>query len=61
MEIAKRAACLAGVANCTPGYNNREGEVDRERSQAEQMNAAKAAIWGQGIESFLEVIQAWRA
>jgi len=61
VEISKRAVALAGVKNCTPSYYNREGEADRERSSTEQMKAARSAPWGQGIESYLEVLGDWRS
>jgi len=61
MQILYRAAAFAGLVGCTPGYLTSEGEMDKPKSQEEQMKAGKGAIWGEGIESFLTVIEGWRA
>jgi hypothetical protein len=61
MQILSRAASFAGLAGCTPGYLNREGEMDRISGMAEHMKAARGAIWGQGIADFVNVIEGWRS
>ena len=60
MEIVKRAVSFAGMMGCTPGYLNREGEVDWPRSAEEQMKGARSAIWGDGMVDYLRVVEAWR-
>jgi cation diffusion facilitator CzcD-associated flavoprotein CzcO len=60
MRIMSGAASFAAVANCTPGYINKEGEVDRNSGKEEQMKAARGAIWGHGIADYVRVIEAWR-
>jgi cation diffusion facilitator CzcD-associated flavoprotein CzcO len=61
MQVLSRAANFAALAGCTPGYLNREGEIDRISGTEEQMKAAKGAIWGDGILDYLNVLEGWRA
>ncbi|CAK5265658.1 unnamed protein product [Mycena citricolor] len=60
-EILQRAAWFAGVSGCTPGYINLEGERDRPQDMAEQVKSARGAPWGDGIVSFVGVLEKWRA
>jgi hypothetical protein len=52
---------MAGVANCTPGYYNNDGEIDKPRSMEELMNAARLANWGDGIADFIRILEEWRS
>lgn len=61
MQIMSRAGSLAGVAGCTPGYINREGDTDRITTMEEQMKAAKGAIWGHGVLDYISVLEGWRS
>jgi hypothetical protein len=60
-KIIARAGAMAGVANCTPGYYNNDGEIDKPRSMEELMNAARLANWGDGIADFIRIIEEWRS
>jgi cation diffusion facilitator CzcD-associated flavoprotein CzcO len=60
MQILYRAAAFAGLAGCTPSYLNREGEMDRISKPEDQIKAARAAIWGEGIMGYVETIEGWR-
>ena len=60
MQILMRAATFAGLSGCTPGYLNRQGEIDRVTDQAARMKAARGAIWGRGILSYLDTLEGWR-
>lgn len=60
-QILKRAAALSGMRGCTPSYFNLEGAMDRSREDPQvQMKAARSAIWGQGVEAFLEELAKWK-
>lgn len=59
MQILQRAGALAGAAGCTPSYWNNEGEFDR-MSMEEKMKAARGTIWGEGPNSFADVLESWR-
>jgi hypothetical protein len=59
-QILYRAAAFAGIAGCTPGYLNKEGEIDRISKPEDQMKAARAGIWGEGITGYVETIEGWR-
>lgn len=63
MEVLTRAVGLAAMHGCTPSYFNREGEADRTATtdQEEMVKAARSAIWGEGIKSFSDTLEAWRA
>jgi hypothetical protein len=61
MQVLSRAANFAALSGCTPGYLNREGEIDRISGMEERMKAAKGAIWGEGILDYLNVLEDWRA
>jgi cation diffusion facilitator CzcD-associated flavoprotein CzcO len=60
MQILSRAASFAGLAGCTPGYLNLEGDMDRISGMEAQMKAARGAIWGEGIADYVDVIEDWR-
>lgn len=62
-QVMMRAAGLAGMRGCTPSYLNLEGALDRvgENDVQAQLKAAKSAIWGQGVEDFLRVLEGWKA
>ena len=57
-EILKRSMAFAGMAGCTPSYLNGEGIVDSLPMEV-KMKAARMGIWGEGIESLMEVLEAW--
>jgi hypothetical protein len=59
-EVLMRAGSFSSVSGCTPGYINGEGARSKADMQ-EQMKAARAAPWGEGIVSFTEVVRAWEA
>jgi cation diffusion facilitator CzcD-associated flavoprotein CzcO len=61
MQVLSRAASFAALLGCTPGYLNREGEIDRISGMEEQMKAARGSIWGEGILDYLSVLEGWRA
>ncbi|KAJ7110157.1 pyridine nucleotide-disulfide oxidoreductase-like protein [Mycena epipterygia] len=60
MQIVYRAAALAAVVGCTPGYINSEGEVDKPKDHTQMMKAARGGIWGEGVAAYTKVIEAWR-
>ncbi|KAJ9631740.1 hypothetical protein H2203_000140 [Taxawa tesnikishii (nom. ined.)] len=59
-QILMRAPAMAAIAGCTPSYFNLEGALDRLPAE-EMMKMAKSGLWGHGVESFLEHVEAWRA
>lgn len=59
-KIMGMALVSAPVAGCTPGYNNREGEVDKVSSVEGKMAMARMGVWGQGIASFERFLEEWR-
>ena len=60
MQIMSRASLLAAMSGCTPSYMNMEGAMDRLAGVEQQMKAAKQAIWGEGVASFVDVVESWR-
>lgn len=62
LEIMKRAAWFASVTGCTPGYITSEGEASRMvQDPAAMMKRSRVSPWGEGMASFLSVLQAYRA
>ncbi|KAI7667334.1 hypothetical protein KC318_g5937 [Hortaea werneckii] len=63
MMIMSKAASFAAIRGCTPGYLNLEGENDKIAAMPPeaQMKAARNAIWGDGLLSYLKVLEEWRA
>ncbi|KAK0609648.1 FAD-binding monooxygenase ausC [Lasiodiplodia hormozganensis] len=59
-EVMIRAGWFAAVRGCTPSYINAEGESDKAKDLAEQMKAARAAPWGEGVTRYLDVLRTWR-
>jgi len=60
LQVMMRSLPMAAISGCTPSYFNLEGGIDR-MSPEEQMKMARSGLWGQGIEDFVEHIEAWRA
>lgn len=60
-KIVARAGAFANLAGCTPSYFNAEGEADKPKSDEEIAKAARCAPWGEGIQSYVELIKDWRA
>jgi hypothetical protein len=54
------ALVFAGLRGCTPGYYNREGEMDMITDPAMQMKAMKNAVWPSGFTSYCETLEQWR-
>lgn len=61
MQILSNAVKFAGMSGCTPSYFNKEGETDLITDPAQQMKAAKNAIWPNGFRDYYDIIGAWRA
>ncbi|KAK4201979.1 hypothetical protein QBC40DRAFT_295115 [Triangularia verruculosa] len=62
MEAVKRAANLAALTVCTPGYMTLEGEFNKpNQDPAEMMKNARMGIWSEGILSFSKLLEAYRA
>jgi hypothetical protein len=59
-RIAAGAIKLAANSGCTPGYLNREGEVDKIPMEI-KMKMARNSIWANGFPSFLELVEEWQA
>lgn len=59
-EIMIRAGWFAVVGGCTPSYINAEGESYKAKDLAEQMKAARAAPWEEGMPRYLDVLRTWR-
>lgn len=62
MECLKRAAFFSAVGGCTPGYINSEGQgLTPGADPAEMMKKASAAGYGEGVMSYMKVLEDWRA
>lgn len=59
-QILAHAAAFAPGMNCTPSYYNNEGEMFKAVSPEEQMKKARGAPYGDGVESYVRVLEAWR-
>jgi cation diffusion facilitator CzcD-associated flavoprotein CzcO len=60
-QILAGAMAFAPMMGCTPSYYNNEGEADKAATQEEQMKAGRAAMWSDGLISYLKVLDDWRA
>ncbi|OJI96217.1 hypothetical protein ASPVEDRAFT_224565 [Aspergillus versicolor CBS 583.65] len=61
MQVVSRAAALRGLAGCTPGYFNGDGMLAQPKSVEALKKAARMAMWGEGIASYVRQIETWRA
>ncbi|KAK4169015.1 Pentalenolactone D synthase [Cladorrhinum sp. PSN259] len=62
MEFMMRAAWYATISVCTPSYMTSEGEAQRlVEDPAAMAKRSRAAGWSQGMESFINVLAAYRA
>ncbi|KAK4945734.1 hypothetical protein LTR10_015082 [Elasticomyces elasticus] len=57
-EILRRSLNSAGMAGCTPSYLNGEGVMDSLPMEV-KMKAARWGIWGEGLESYMNVLKQW--
>lgn len=60
-ECLSRAGVYATLGGCTPGYLNAEGAADKPKSTDETMKAARAAVWGEGMRSYIDILNNWKA
>ncbi|KAJ5747632.1 uncharacterized protein N7511_009328 [Penicillium nucicola] len=60
MQVVSRAAALRGIAGCTPGYLNGYGKIGQSGNAEDLKKMVRMAIWGEGIASYVEYIEAWR-
>ncbi|KAK3328057.1 hypothetical protein B0T19DRAFT_441978 [Cercophora scortea] len=58
-EVMKGAGAYAGFAGCTPGYITSEGQ--KTTDPVEMMRKARLVPWSGGMESFVEVLEQYRA
>jgi hypothetical protein len=62
LEIMKRAPWFASVMVCTPGYITAEGEALKQPEDPMEMaKNARAGNWTQGIVTFIEALEEYRA
>ena len=62
LEIMQRAGWFATVMGCTPGYITSEGEALRQTGDPMEMaKKARGGNWSQGMESFIKVLEEYRA
>jgi cation diffusion facilitator CzcD-associated flavoprotein CzcO len=59
MEVLMHSAPMAALIGCTPGYFNVEGAIDRAPPEM-QVVMARSGLWGQGIEDFVRILEAWQ-
>jgi cation diffusion facilitator CzcD-associated flavoprotein CzcO len=59
MQVLMHSAPMAAIIGCTPSYFNVEGGIDRTPPEFQPI-MARSGLWGHGIESFMDVIDAWR-
>lgn len=57
VQVLMRARAFAGMLPCTPGYYNQEGQL----GEGDVSVTAQSSIWGEGIKSYVQEIQCWRA
>ena len=63
MTLAQGAAYFSGVAVCTPGYLNLEGEALKmppAEDHVAMMKRAKSSIWYKGMVDFTRELETWR-
>lgn len=61
MQTMMRAGAFAAISGCTPSYITSEGDRDKVLDLQEQMKAARSAPWGEGMTSFVKMVDAWKA
>jgi hypothetical protein len=60
-QCMKRAAWYAAMSGCTPGLATAEGEALAVSSKEEALRKCRASGWSEGMESYIAVLEAWRA
>jgi hypothetical protein len=60
-ECMKRAAWYAGMVGCTPGLATAEGEALVASSTDEMRKNSRASGWSEGMESYVKVLDTWKA
>jgi hypothetical protein len=60
-ECMKRAAWYAAMSGCTPGLATAEGDALAVSSTEEALKKSRASGWSEGMESYMKVLEAWRA
>lgn len=60
-ECMKRAAWYAAMVGCTPGLATAEGEALTTSSLEEARKNSRASGWSEGMESYINVLEKWKA
>lgn len=60
-QVVSKAAAFAALGACTPGYLNGEGAVGKPLSPEVMTKAARASLWGEGVQSYIDIVTKWRA
>ncbi|KAK3366226.1 pyridine nucleotide-disulfide oxidoreductase-like protein [Lasiosphaeria ovina] len=62
VEIMKRAAWYTSILGCTPGYITSEGQaLQTPKDAAEMVKKARSSGWSEGMESFIQLLEKYRA
>ncbi|OAL51525.1 flavin-binding monooxygenase-like family protein [Pyrenochaeta sp. DS3sAY3a] len=61
-RVVQLSTAGAAMTGCTPGYFNKEGEVDQmaQLGPKAQLKLARAATWGKGLEEYIMELLKWR-
>ena len=62
-RIASMKNCFSATVGCTPSLSNGEGAMEflRDKLSPEKKEAiGKLALWGRGVDDYLDVLQSWR-
>lgn len=59
-QITLRAGAFAVLGGCTPGYLNGEGAISKPLPPEVAAKATRAALWGEGVQSYIDILSKWR-
>jgi hypothetical protein len=58
-EVVKRSLWFSSMGGCTPSYLTNEGAFTMPHDPEEMTRIARTMMWGEGFESYANVLRAW--
>jgi cation diffusion facilitator CzcD-associated flavoprotein CzcO len=60
LEVVRRSLWFTSMGGCTPSYFTNEGAFTKPQNPEEMTRIARTMQWGEGFQSYIDVIKGWR-
>jgi cation diffusion facilitator CzcD-associated flavoprotein CzcO len=60
LEVVRRSLWFSSMGGCTPSYFTNEGAFTSVQDTEEMTRIARTMMWGEGFESYINVLRSWK-